>query len=226
MPSSPTSATVFSRRSPTPSATTTHIIYPWSSTSALRFGCGSYTAQLRPWPPARAASWVRDMLGHSRCWNAWATSPTAYNFRRVPASTTSSTSASSSRSMVHRHRLRRHCLLSSRDVYSTRQNGSCAPNSAVVLGTFSFFGLACPRVRRRGSPWTPCARPSPTSSSRTSCFPREGEMLWSASRMKGGGRDVAKGTARTRAPGARDLRVSLLIPAISSIIVGGDLFPC
>jgi len=51
-------------------------------------------------------------------------------------------------------------------------------------------------------------------------------LLWSASRTKGGGRDVAKGAARTRTPGARDLRVSLLIPAISLVIVGGDLFPC
>ena len=111
-------------------------------------------------------------------------------------------------------------------VFSTRQIGSCAPNFAVVFGTFSFYGLAYPRARRLGSPWTPCELPSLTFSLRTSCFSREGEMLWSASRTKGGGRDVAKGAARTRAPGARDLRVSLLIPAISLVIVGGDLFPC
>jgi len=37
---------------------------------------------------------------------------------------------------------------------------------------------------------------------------------------------VAEGAAETRAPGARDMRASLLIPAISSVIVGGDLFPC
>ena len=51
-------------------------------------------------------------------------------------------------------------------------------------------------------------------------------LLWSVSRTKGGGRDVAKGAARTRVPGARDLSASLLIPVIGSVIVGRDLFPC
>jgi hypothetical protein len=73
-------ASSFYRHNSSPRSTTTQAIATWSSTSAPGYGCASSTG-LRSRSTRRLdASWVPDMLARSRCWNASARSPTAYDF--------------------------------------------------------------------------------------------------------------------------------------------------
>ena len=63
------------------------------------------------------------------------------------------------------------------------QTAPYAPNRIVASGAFSYSGQAYHLPQLHGRHSQNFARPLLNSSSRTTCLPREGEMLWSAACM-------------------------------------------
>ncbi|XP_066355436.1 uncharacterized protein [Miscanthus floridulus] len=150
----------------------------WSSRLGTGCCCACFTDTRSPWFLAPAASFVPSTPDPLRCLNASARSPTACVYQRAPASTTSSMSASSSRSGVLRRHPSRPCLRFTMAVLSNNLNGCCAQSFAAECGISSSSGPVCQLRRPPGSLFRRSVKLTPHSSSRTSCFPRGGEMLW------------------------------------------------
>ena len=96
------------------------------------------------------------------------------------------TSASLSLIMAHPQRHLRSSHLSTMYDYFSSQRRYSNHNYTVAHGTSWYSGLDFHHQKQLGSLYRSSRHPTPTSSSRTSCFPRRGEMLSSVVHMRGG----------------------------------------
>ena len=160
---------------------------PTTGTSPSRWGTRSgsvcFTDRPSPLLPARAASSALSMPGPIKFSSGLERWRTAYGFRTTRGSMMCFTSGSLSPSVVHQHRLQHRLYhLYSMGVPSYCRSASYVPASAAEFGTSSSSGRTCRPRKPHGSLLMVSAKLTPRSSSRTSCFPRGEEMLWSARR--------------------------------------------
>jgi len=155
-------------------------------------GCASCIGRRSRSCRVHAASLARASPGRSRWSSASGLSPTACVFLKVPAFTMSSTLVCSSRSAALLRRRRRLYLRCTTLDHSIARNAFYACSYTAGLGMSPCTGRAWMQRRPLGNLSTNSRLSSLTSSSRTSCFSRGGEMLWWGTFINGARRDVAE----------------------------------
>ena len=144
----------------------------------IGYGCASSIGTLVHWSQQLVESLALATQDHSKSVNALETLPIAYAYLQQLASMMSFMLESSSHFMGHLHLLLSHCHLSTMAVCYNSQRRFSSHSCAEAFGISSYNGQAFQAQKQRGKLFQTSSNPTPTSSSRTSCFRRRGEMLW------------------------------------------------